>query len=61
MQPTDLRSVKKATFAPLDYLDWDFRLDEGIHVTRDVDVEFINSPSTPHTLSLSQISFRAGV
>jgi hypothetical protein len=27
----------------------------------DVDVEFINSPSTPHTLSLSQISFRAGV
>jgi hypothetical protein len=42
MQPTDLRSVKKATFAPLDYLDWDFRLDEGIHVTRDVDVEFIS-------------------
>ncbi len=26
----------------------------------DVDLDFINSPSTPHTLSLSQISFRAG-
>jgi len=26
--------------------------------TGDVDLEFINSPSTPHTLSLSQISFR---
>jgi len=27
----------------------------------EVNVLFINSPSTPHTLSLSQISFRAGV
>jgi hypothetical protein len=27
----------------------------------DVDLEFVNSPSTPHALSLSQISFRVGV
>ena len=27
----------------------------------DVDLEFIDSPATPHSLSLSQISFRAGI
>jgi hypothetical protein len=32
-----------------------------VTATGDVDLEFINSPSTPHNLSLSQISFRAGV
>jgi hypothetical protein len=27
----------------------------------DVDLEFINSPTTPHSMTLSQISFRAGL
>jgi len=32
-----------------------------VTATGEVNLLFINSPSTPHTLSLSQISFRAGV
>ena len=32
-----------------------------VTATGDVNLLFINSPSAPHTLSLSQISFRAGV
>lgn len=37
-----LKNVKKATFAPLDYLDWNFRLEQTARITEDISIEFIS-------------------
>lgn len=42
MQSSLVKNVRKATFAPLDYLDWNFKLDQTTPITKDINIEFIS-------------------
>lgn len=42
MQSSSGKTIRKATFAPLDYLDWNFKLDQTIRVTDQINIEFIS-------------------
>jgi hypothetical protein len=42
MQSSSYKNVKKATFAPLDYLDWNFNLDRTTQLTEGIDIEYIS-------------------
>ncbi len=39
MQPASLKSIAKATFVPLEYLDWNFKLDHEIQITKAINIQ----------------------
>jgi hypothetical protein len=42
MQSSPTKTIRKATFAPLDHLDWNFNLNEAAQLTKEINIEFIS-------------------